>query len=116
MAQPRPELRRGRIIWATVHAGNSVAKERPVIVLTATADILPNDAFEAVAVTTTFSDPPPSDCIPLPWHPTGKTLTRLRRRSAAVLSWIDEVLPGDVISFGGDVPPQLMLEILNRLT
>ena len=38
-----------------------------------------------------------------------------RRRSAAVLSWIIEVKPAEIISFGGDVPVKLMHAILEAL-
>jgi len=53
--------------------------------------------------------------VPLPWHSRGQAMTKLRKRSAAVLSWIVEVEPADVEDFGGDVPAGLMIEILCRL-
>ena len=86
-----------------------------MIVLTATADLRSDEPFVAMAITTTFRDPPPDDHIVLPWHPQGRTTTKLRRRSAAVLSWLVEVNPADVHQFGGDVPIPLMIEILKRL-
>ena len=39
----------------------------------------------------------------------------LRKRSAAVLSWIVELNPADIVDFQGDVPLKTMLEILERL-
>jgi hypothetical protein len=92
-----------------------VAKERPVIILTATAEIRPDDPLAVMAVTSTFPDPPPADHIPLPWHPAGRVLTKLRKRSAAVLSWISEVEHEDVIELYGDVPARLMITILERV-
>ena len=109
------ELRRGRLVWAKVRDRRGVAKERPVIVLTATAEIRQGESFEAMAVTTTFPQPPPADHVELPWHPQGRVLTKLRKRSAAVLSWIVEIDLGDVIEFGGDVPVKVMRKILARL-
>ena len=55
-----------------------VRKERPVIILTATDDIRPDESLEVMAVTTSFSDPPPADHIELPWHPRGAAATRLQ--------------------------------------
>ena len=67
------------------------------------------------AITTTFPEPAPEDHVPLPWHPQGRVLTKLRKRSAAVLTWISQVHPEDVIQLHGDVPVGLMLEILGRI-
>jgi hypothetical protein len=115
LAQPRPDLRRGRIVWAAVRDRKGARKERPVVILTATEDIHPDKSLEVMAVTTSFPDPPPADHVELPWHPRGIASTRLRRRSAAVLSWITEIRPAHILSFHGDVPPRLMTEILERL-
>jgi hypothetical protein len=113
--QKRPELRRGRIIWATIRDHNGVPKQRPLIVITATDDIRSDEPFEVMAVSTTFPDPPPDECVLLPWHPTGKSITGLRRRSAAVTDWIDAIRPTDVVEYGADVPPTIMFDILDRL-
>jgi mRNA-degrading endonuclease toxin of MazEF toxin-antitoxin module len=93
---------------------NGIAKRRPVIIITPTAEIA-DEPLIVMAITTTFSDPPPEDHILLPWHPAGRSLTKLRRRSAAVLSWIEEVRPTDLTELAGDVPARLMTEILARL-
>ena len=115
MPHPRPDLRRGRIIWVTVRDRRGHAKHRPAIVLTATSDISHDEPLVAIAITTTFPDPPPADHIQLPWHPQGRVMTRLYKRSAAVLSWIVEIEPGDIESLGGDVPAALMIQLLERL-
>jgi len=94
---------------------NGVLKQRPVIILTATADVRADEPVEVMAITTTFRDPPPADHLELPWHPRGITSTQLRQRSAAVLSWITQIHPNDIIRLHGDVPPKLMLEILERI-
>src|SRR4051812_24753856 len=104
MAGGGPELRRGRIARASVRNHNGFAKDRPVIILTPTAEIGPDEAFEAMAIPTTFPDPPPADHIPLPWHLWGRVGTRLRRRSAAVVTWLCELHPDEVTELGGDVP------------
>ena len=114
MPSSRPELRRGRVIWASIRDHRGIPKDRPLIVLTPT-DELPDEVFEVVVVTTTFADPPPEDHIPLPCQPQGRVGTQLRRRSAAVLTWIGEVHPDDVIRLYGDVPVHLMTQILQRI-
>jgi mRNA-degrading endonuclease toxin of MazEF toxin-antitoxin module len=111
----RPELRRGRIVWAVLRDRHGNAKRRPAVVLTPTADIRDDAPLIVVAVTTTFPDPPPDDCVPLPWHPAGRVLTKLRQRSAAVISWIAEMNADDVLDFAGDVPVKVMMEILKRI-
>lgn len=115
MAERRPELRRGRIVWAAVRDRNGIEKQRPVIVVTATGEIREDELFEAMAITTTFPDPPPQDHIELPWDSRGRTLTKLRRRSAAVLSWIVEIQASDAIEYHSDVPMRLMTRILEAL-
>ncbi|HWE95959.1 MAG TPA: type II toxin-antitoxin system PemK/MazF family toxin [Tepidisphaeraceae bacterium] len=115
MPLQRPELRRGRIIWATLRDHNGIEKHRPAVVLTPTDDICEDEPIVVVAVTTTFADPPPADHVLLPWDPQGRTLTKLRKRSAAVLSWIVEVLPNDIVECQGDLPAPLVTRILKSL-
>ncbi len=64
---------------------------------------------------TTFTDPPPEFCVPLPWHPQGHPVTRLHQRSAAVVNWLASILSIDVVGYGGDVPKKTMRIILEKL-
>jgi len=115
VAAARSDLRRGRIVWATVRDMRGHEKQRPIIILTETENIRPGEWLEAMAVTTSFADPPPADHVPLPWHPQGRVMTKLRKRSAAVLSWLVEIDPADILELHGDVPTRLMSQILSRL-
>ena len=115
MPQPRPDLRRGRIVWAAVRDRRGIEKHRPAIILTATQDISENEPLEVMAVTTTFADPPPKDHVPIPWSARGHPVTKLNRRSAAVISWLDSIATSDVLELAGDVPPKLMIQILEML-
>jgi mRNA-degrading endonuclease toxin of MazEF toxin-antitoxin module len=90
-------------------------KRRPVVVVTGDDEITSHVTVVAVAVTTTFPDPPPADHVPLPWDPTGRSATRLTRRSAAVCTWILAVPVDDLEPTGGNVPPAVLLEILSKL-
>ena len=68
-----------------------------------------------VAVTTTFTDPPPDYCVPLPWHPRGHPVTKLSRRSAAVCNWVVAINPDEIGGFAGDVPAKTMRLIEDKL-
>jgi hypothetical protein len=96
----RPSWQRQATTLGHPHATDAISADEPLL---------------ALAVTTTFPDPPPDDCVPLPWHPQGRVLTGLRKRSAAVLSWIVSLDIADVLMLHGDVPAPLMHEILRRL-
>jgi hypothetical protein len=110
-----PSLRRGRIVLAAVEDRNGFRKERPCVILTPTHDIREGGALVVLAITTTFPSPAPPDCVELPWHPQGHPVTRLRRRSAAVIGWYDEISASDVLGYAGDVPARIMLDILARV-
>src|SRR4051794_2758499 len=49
---------------------------------------------------------------PITLAPQGRVGTRLRRRSAAVVTWLCELHPDEVMELGGDVPVRKMTEIL----
>jgi len=67
------------------------------------------------AITTTFPDPAPVFCVPLPWHPRQHPVTRLRERSAAVVNWLAAIEPNDIAGYGGDVPTKYMRAIERKL-
>ena len=115
MNPQRPGLRRGRIVWATVSDVRGQRKHRPLIILTPTDQIREDEPLIAMAISTTYPDPPPKDHIELPWHPSGRAGTKLRKRSAAVLSWIVELEMDEIAEMHGDVPSHLMLQILQKL-
>lgn len=102
------DLRYGRLVWVVVKDRNGYRKTRPGIIVTPTEEISDTEPIVVVAVTTSFKDPPPSDHVPLPWHPSGRVLTKLTRRSAAVTSWLETAYADEIESFGGDVPSNIM--------
>src|SRR4051812_456523 len=110
-------LQHGQIIWAVLKDRNGFRKRRPGIVLTPTAQISPDKPLVILCVTTTFSDPPPADHIPLPWNNDPRRVaTGLAQRSAAVIDWLDILYPDEILEVKGRVPPSLMAEIQNRLS
>jgi mRNA-degrading endonuclease toxin of MazEF toxin-antitoxin module len=88
--------------------GAAIKKLRPAVVLTPNEEVASVDEFAVVAVTTTFTDPPPEFCAPLPWHPRGHPITRLTKRSAAVCNWVAPLKKDQIVGFGGDVPAKTM--------
>ena len=115
MATARPPLRYVRIVYAWIEDHRGHAKLRPAVVITDDRDIGPGAPIVVMAVTTTFPDPTPRDCVPLPWHPRSHPITRLNRRSAAVISWLSTIGVADVTGYGGDVPVKVMHQIESRL-
>jgi len=106
--RPSSSLRYGRIVFAWIADRNGYNKLRPAIVLVPDEEITTNRELILVAITTTFTVPPPEFCVPLPWHPRGHPVTRLTRRSAAVCDWLSVMLPDQIVGFGGDVPSKTM--------
>jgi mRNA-degrading endonuclease toxin of MazEF toxin-antitoxin module len=115
MAIGKPALRYGRIIYAWIADHNGHAKLRPALILTPTGQISEHGPIIVAAITTTFPDPPPANCVQLPWHPGGRAVTRLRQRSAAVVNWLSSIESGQVVGFGGDVPTRVMNAIQQKL-
>jgi len=105
-------LRYGRIVWASVKDPRGFEKERPAIVLTPTDRIAEGAPLVVMAITTTFSNPPPEWHVPLPWNADPRRVkTRLAQRSAAVVNWLDVIPQASVIAVRGDVPPAVMRRI-----
>lgn len=94
---------------------NGFTKRRPLLIITATRDILLDQPIVGLAVTTTFPDPPPLNCVPLPWQPEGHPATGLRRRSAAVCNWPVVLRPSEIDQIAGYVPTKTLLRVLSRV-
>jgi hypothetical protein len=92
-------------------------KCRPLVIVTATEDIKPNQPFLAVAITGTLSNPLPDDHVVLPWGPYPKKhpKTGLTKRAAAVCSWVCKITEADIVGYQGYVPGKHLLEILSRI-
>jgi mRNA-degrading endonuclease toxin of MazEF toxin-antitoxin module len=94
---------------------NGFGKLRPAVVITDDEEIEPDSKLVVMAITTTFRDPPPSNHVTLPWHPRGHPVTRLTKRSAAVVDWLSPIHPSDIAGYGGDVPERIMRVIQSKL-
>ena len=111
----RSSLRSGRIVFAWIEDRNGFGKLRPAVVITSDQELPTVERLVVMAITTTFPDPPPHFCVPLPWHPRGHPVTRLNRRSAAVVNWLATIGVDDVVGYGGDVPAKIMHVIDEKL-
>ncbi|MFH0982464.1 MAG: type II toxin-antitoxin system PemK/MazF family toxin [Planctomycetota bacterium] len=103
------------IIWARVADSSGKIKERPLLILTATEEIILDQPFVALAISTTFPDPLPPNHVPLPWQADGKVRTGLRKRSAVVVDWQVVLRPSDVIERKGAISAEKMIQILECL-
>jgi hypothetical protein len=111
------EISTGSIVWAMVRDQRGYRKRRPAIVLTPTSEISLDEPILLVAITTTYPEPPPSDCLELPWNPDPRRVaTGLGYRSAAVVSWLEPVYLDEVDSLVGRIPPRLLMEIQRRVS
>jgi len=69
-----------------------------------------------MCITSSFPDPTPKDHLLLPWNPDPRRVeTKLAKRSAAVLSWLDTLYPDEVLEVKGRIPSTLMERIQSRL-
>jgi len=109
---PLPQL--GSVVWAELEDANGFRKVRPVVVVTATADIAAGKLVRVVAITTRLLTPLPNDYVLLPWDPQGKGRSGLRRWCAAVASWQSVIPVGDVQQVIGILPPAVLGELLAK--
>jgi mRNA-degrading endonuclease toxin of MazEF toxin-antitoxin module len=109
-------LQQGRIVWVTVCDPNGKnPKERPAVIITATAEIKPGQPIVAVAITGTLENPLPPAYVELPWHRSGHPRTGLKKRCAAQCQWLIVIKQDDIKEYAGIVPESKMVEILARI-
>ena len=100
MAEDASSIHAGRMVYAWIADHNGHGKLRPALIVAQIDEANDDPLLVVMAITTTFPDPPPERCVPLPWHPRAHPVTRLRERSAAVVNWIAQIHVSDVVGFG----------------
>jgi mRNA-degrading endonuclease toxin of MazEF toxin-antitoxin module len=90
-------------------------KTRPAVVLTETNAIGSATEIQVAAVTTQMGVAPFSDTVELPSSPTGHPQTKLRKRCEVVCDWLLSIPVGDVRDSGGQIPPEVLAEILEKV-
>ena len=103
--------RLGSVVWASLEDANGFRKRLPAVVVTATPDITLGKTVRLAAVTTRLPDPLPDDHVLLPWDPSGKARSGLRRKCAAVASWLMDVMVDD-LQVAGVLPPNVTNDVL----
>jgi hypothetical protein len=109
----RPEL--GSVIWAELADPNGFLKVRPAVIVSPTADILAGQPVRVVAITTRLPNPLPPDHVLLPWDPRGRARSGLRRRCAAVTTWLAEIPVISVRQVVGVLPTAALNALLAKL-
>lgn len=110
-----PHLRRGRIVWTPVADERGHNRyPRPVVILTADEEIAAVDELFGVVASNTAAqmNPRPPHCVELPFHPSGRVVTKLKKPSVAVCTWIVSVKKSEIEDYGGIVPPKIVQQIL----
>src|SRR5208337_577062 len=106
----------GSIIWIEIADPKGVnLKKRPVIVLTRNDEIHHHSDLVVVAITGTLPDPLTDEHVLLPWHRNGRVKTGLRKRCAAVCSWLEVVPQSAVVQITGITPAAELSEIVDRV-
>ncbi len=108
-------LTAGRIVWAEVADPNGIRKLRPAIILRAPDPVAAGGPLDVVAVTSRLTSPLPEDHVLLPWDPRGHPRTGLNRRSAAVCTWLAQIVESDIRDEAGLVPTPLLATILAKV-
>lgn len=115
MREPSRQLAQGCIVWASISDPRGRLKKRPLVIVTETSEIVLDNPIVAVAVTTTFPEPPTRQYVELPWDRRGHPATKLARRSAAVCNWLVELTTSQVEEIKGFIPTRTLIEIINRV-
>jgi len=109
-----PSLQQGSIVWASVSDARGQIKKRPVLIITATDEIVLDQPIVALAITGSFPDPPLPTQVELPWSRTCNVVTGLKKRSAVVCDWVVAIRPSQVHQIAGYLPTARLLEVLTR--
>jgi mRNA-degrading endonuclease toxin of MazEF toxin-antitoxin module len=111
-----PKPAQGRIVLTDVLDPQSRNRKcRPVVIVTPTDEISEDEPFVGVAVTGTLPRPLPDDYVMLPYHNEGHPRTGLRKKSAAVCSWLVELQVDDIKQYKGVTPTKELEKILKIL-
>jgi hypothetical protein len=106
----------GSVTWVEIPDPNGVnLKKRPVIVLTRNDEIRRHSDLHVVAITGTLPDPLTDKYVLLPWHPTGRVRTGLRKKCAAVCSWLEVVPQSAVVQIAGIIPAVQLTQIVDKV-
>ena len=106
-------LEAGQIVWLEVRRREQT-KRRPAVVLFVD---LASSTFDGIAISSAHTgEVLPLAYVPMPFDPTGRATTGLRKRCWAVTSWpILDVPFADVEQVAGVVPANVLAQIHQKL-
>jgi mRNA-degrading endonuclease toxin of MazEF toxin-antitoxin module len=111
---PRPE--QGRIVLAEIPDPQSRnPKIRPLVIVSDSEEIRSDQGLLCVGITSTFPRKLPDDCVLLAYHPRGHPRTGLKKRCAAMCSWLVEIDEEAVHRYIGMASPRELEQILDVL-
>ena len=111
---PNPE--QGRIVFAEVldpQGRNS--KIRPLVIVSETEEIEAGELFFCVAITGELPKKLPDDCVLLPYSPKTHPRTGLKKKCAAMCSWLVEIRESHIQRYAGTVSASELQDILDRI-
>jgi hypothetical protein len=79
------------------------------------SDVEAGDPLPVVVGTTQTDHPLPDDYVLLGWHANGRCRSKLRRETAIVCGWVDEVDREDIQHAGGCVTTAEYEEIMRKV-
>ena len=112
MAKPE----QGRIVLAEIpDPQNRNPKIRPVVIVNPSDEIAAGKGILVVGITSTLPRKLPENCVLLSFHAAGHTHTGLKKRCAAMCSWLVEIEESQIIKFIGKTSVRELEEILTIL-
>ncbi len=112
-----PSLVQGRVIFPKIAVldpqGQNPKEGRPFVVITTSEDIKKNGSIFAVGITGMFDPSASAQHVPLPYGPTART--GLKKESAALCTWLIDVLPDKVDIGTGFIDPRLVALIAEKV-
>lgn len=67
------------------------------------------------AITTSYKQLRAAHYVCLPWHHRGNSRTKLKADCAVVCNWLEEIDRGDIVGYGGVVPPDKLDEVFEKV-
>jgi mRNA-degrading endonuclease toxin of MazEF toxin-antitoxin module len=112
-----PHLCRGQVVEIVVPdpRGENV-KRRPVVILTSTEEIPSAETLVGAAISTQLVDPLPPDWIELPWDPTGKAKSGLKKPCVVKCRWLVKIKPQEIVSVIGHLSSEKIESIMKQVT
>lgn len=105
----------GQLVWVEVADFNGFRKVRPVVVISTSSDPPSSTRVTAVAIATKIPAKLPDDQVLLPWAAEGRCHSGLRRRSAAVCSWIVTFFNTDIRGWIGTLNEETLRQIMGKI-